>query len=113
LAKPFSDNEGNRNGGVMCEEVYKMTAEEERLARGSIAYLKEHGVTMEWSWKVNGQPPEDVQDYLAREIDHCFPSSEASLAELVIGLIEIELPPSDGEQPVSAYARRSARSDGK
>ena len=97
----------------MCEEVHKMTAEEERLARRAIAYLKEHGVTMEWSWKLNGQPPEDVQDYLAREIDHCFPDNENYLAELVIGLIEMDLPSSDGEEPVSAYARRLARLAGE
>ena len=76
----------------MCEEVYKMTAEEERLARRSIAYLKEHGVTMEWSWKLNGQPPEDVQDYLGKLLDYAFPPDEETLVDLIIGLTEVDLP---------------------
>ena len=92
----------------MCEEAYKMTAEEERLARRAIAYLKKHGLTMEWSWKLNGQPPEDVQDYLGKLLDYAFPPDEETLVDLIIGLIEVDLPLAEGEEHFSAYARKRA-----
>jgi hypothetical protein len=98
----------------MCEEVYKMTAEEERLARRSIAYLKEHGLIMVWAWKLNGQPPEDVHDYLGKLLDYAFPPDEETLVDLIIGLIEVDLPLAEGEEPVSGYARKMwARRSGK
>jgi hypothetical protein len=81
---------------------HKMTPEEERLARASIAHLETHGLTLEQNWHINGEPSVDIADYLNGEIEDCFPADAADLTRIVLALIERQLPPyRDEEEPVS------------
>ena len=61
------------------------------IAHRAIQYLRRHGLTITEGWRINGEPPSDVRDYLDGMIAACFPSDEDEVEEQVIALIENEL----------------------
>jgi hypothetical protein len=68
-----------------------MNAEERRIAHVAIGYLRDHGLSIDQGWHLNGEPPQDVEEYLDGMIESCFPTDEDELTERVIDMIETDL----------------------
>lgn len=68
-----------------------MNTKERRIAQEGISFLKDHGLTIDQGWQLNGKPPQDVEEYLNATIECCFPSDEDEVVKQAIELIEMDL----------------------